>query len=1661
MTSVKSGRTIRIILRSVIGLVAFLLLLVLAVYILLQTSWGNQQLKKYAVSYLHKKLKTEIRIGRLELNGFSGINIYNSELRDPQNKVLYRADTISVSFSLSGITNKKINISSVLIAGLEANLERPGKNQPFNYDFIIKAFASPDDQPIDTSASPWSISFGKVKLERISFKYDDLATSNKYHVAFHSFRTDLSKSQVFGMQFKTADTFLDSLYADIRISPIPDSNINAKEAVKTFLAFTGDRFNAKNARIHFNSLADSFTLDTYIPELDVNTINYDQKNSSVNIHSLFIRDHQTNLVYRSAKSTTANEPDTTTNPFRVSLDTISIVNNDIAVKDKRSTKKYHDRFDPSNLDLQNFQLQASRLLYDSTGMQANIGHLSFKDQNGFTVKNISGNAYYSDTLLFVEGLAIETNRNKIDGSLRMRYSAIEKLTDEPEKTTVELNIPGANLSVDELAYLFPSLKNNEYVKPLRGKPIKVQINAQGTLDELQVNSFALQAGGNRIRGKAFVHHPVSSNRAGADLTLTELSSTKSELRSVLPSDLIPDSIWAYIPDRFNMQGSLRASKARIVPNLKIISSSGELAIRGFIDQPSDKNKAVYDLVVDTRSLKLNKIFSDTTLGDLTINVRAKGRGYDPATMKADLKAELGSAYYKGYMYHDTKIAGSIDHEFVSANIISLDPNLDLVADVSGQLGKNPGKIKVNTHVNNVDLTKLGFSEKDLAFKGDVNADIPTLDSASIDGNALISSLAIRFNNKNYLLDTIDAKAFKQTDSQYIVIHSPLVDMTMKGQYSLQTLPDNLEVVIDNYIQTRSVKPYTAPMFADLIADFHIADTMAALIPGLKKLAPFRFRALMDTRKNEFITGFLIPELLYQDYVIDSLLIGVVRDSTSGRDSAAQFVLQVAELTSPSLNLGYSTLGGSIEKGVLEGGLKFYSEDRSRLNYGIPIHLVNDPDRPYLSLHDTLVLNKARWRVSENNRIYLNTKKLQGTNIKLYSGDESITIASNDGSPEGLPLKITIKSLHLESITGILNKDSALVRGESNGEFTLNSITPLTFNTNIGVDSLIIKGSKLGNLQTHVSSTTSDVLDADIKLAGSGNDITLKGNLHTESKEVNMDLKISSLTLESLRPIAGAFVDSLKGNMNGALVIRGKTDNPSINGQLLLDSSSFIIQQTGAPISTSKAALDFKGNQILFNGMQIADSAGNKAEIAGTVDVEELSRLKYNLTVTTRKFLVAGHKRSPDQQISGPLYVRANMKITGTQEDALVSGNINVLDSSVMMYVIREDESVHSQEGLIEFFDPSKPVTPDTLELHLKNKKKLRGFGLQISSYIRVTPSSTMILVLDELAGDKLKVKGNANFNFNMDPAGTMDLVGKYEIESGSYDLSIAGLLRREFLLEKGSTITWTGDILKGMIDLHGLYKVKTDAAELVQDIESVPGISKQKFNFQVYMDLKGELLKPDITFRLDMDEHQQPAFNGIVYTRLKQINNIPADLNKQVMGLLALNTFIADNPFNSMTGGSDNIETKAYSTAGNLLTQELNDFIGNAVKDVDIDIGLDIRDDYYQGQATRRSDLKVGLAKSFSNNRLNIYVGNTFALENQNQQEDLLSGLGGDVTLEYLLTSDGRFRLKGYRLTQNDITFNGVVVETGASFVVVLEFNQLKNAFKSRKARTGKNTDNP
>src|SRR5690606_14117237 len=140
-------------------------------------------------------------------------------------------------------------------------------------------------------------------------------------------------------------------------------------------------------------------------------------------------------------------------------------------------------------------------------------------------------------------------------------------------------------------------------------------------------------------------------------------------------------------------------------------------------------------------------------------------------------------------------------------------------------------------------------------------------------------------------------------------------------------------------------------------------------------------------------------------------------------------------------------------------------------------------------------------------------------------------------------------------------------------------------------------------------------------------------------------------------------------------------------------------------------------------------------------------------------------------------------------------------------------------------------------------------------------------------------------------------------------------------------------------------------------------------------------LKPDISFRLDMPEKDRNVLNGVIYSRIKQINQVESELNKQVMGLLVLNSFIPENPLALLNDRGGGVEGTARKSVSKLISQQLNNFAGSVIKGFDVNFDLESGEDYSTGKVENRTDLSIGISKSLFNDRVSVSVGSSVNLE--------------------------------------------------------------------------------
>ncbi len=1624
--------------------------LCLLMIILIQTPFGQGFLKDQAVKYLSNKLQTKVSIDYLHIDFRKGITLKGISLEDQQKRRLLYGRELIVEYELSALLNKNLVLHDVHIKGVEVNIFRAANSEDFNFSFITKAFESRDEIPDTKEPSSFLINLGKLGLDSVSLFMDDLYGGQQYRAFIHQLNTDLTKSDIDKMHFHAGYLFADGLTANIQLRETGRPDPVDRDTSSSTFSFIADTINLAKLNVRYSTTKDEMRSETKLGNLSATKLNYNALDQFAGAGLIVLTNHQTELQIRSAQGKPALvPPDTTmlTKPYTFRVDSISIDKNSFSYNDLAYPKSNAKALDYKHIGLTDVNTHLSGVAYNGKTYLAGISDFSLKESSGFSLSQMQGKISYSDSLIDIKNLFLKTPYNEIRSDVHV--TALKGSKSQMDDYLIKASLSSPGIRLQEALYFQPELSKNEYFRPLLDKIIKINTKIQGKLSNLHIPELVLSASSTNIVASADIFHLPDTKRMVIDLKLKELSGTKNGLLALLPKGTIPDSLLHYIPETFSIKGTYKGGLDNMNTDLQLRSSLGNATIKGTLTNPSDLNRAAYNMSVGIQDLDLGKLLGDTMLGVINGKVKAKGKGFDPRTAVATYQIDLNNAFYNGYTYRNLNVEGNIDHNLINATVLSADPNMDLSSEFRFNLTEGSRSFNTTTQVTHVDLRALGFTSDSIALKGNITADFPQLETSGITGNMLLTDAAIRFQSKQLMLDTVRIIALNQADTQMISLNTPLAELNLTGKYKPKDIAPAINRVINHYLRMEnSDTAFTSDVQAELTGQVHIPDSVIAMIEGFKSIGAFDLAGSIDTRKDLLRFGSVIPKIKYGEVELDSLsvLLTTVRPDGSPLNNM-QFAASINKLTGPSYELKKTYLRGDALNGIVHAQLEL-QDDQNKPRYLLPVTFTNDSERPSVSIGDSLMLNQHYWSVSKDNRVYIDPKRLSGSRLKLGYKESLIEFLSSEDNQEGLPLQFNFKSFNLTDIGKLLIADTAFIKGMLNGHLEIGSLTPFTFTTATTIDSLELFKAKLGNLKTEVYQKEAGLYAVNTSLNSDKNEVTLKGSYRAESKSGLLDLHIGQIDLATIKPALSAYVTDMKGKIKGDLTIQGNFEQPEVRGKINTDSVMAIYALTGTYLRLPAEQVLFDEEGIRFPDITIVDSLGHTGKVSGLVRTKDYKHFDIDLALTTKDYEIVGRKKLAGQGIYGPTRADLNLKLTGNEKAMSIDGAVDVKDKSEFTYILKSDTYDQIGEGLVEFFDPSKPV--DTT-VKIIGKSTL-GFQVLMNMYINVTPSSTVTIITDEVSGDHLNAKGKAELNFTMKPGGVQELTGLYNLDGGVYELSLAGLIRRKFMIEKGSTILWSGDPLKGMMNITAKYETRTSAGELVNDIDQIPGVDKQKLNFDVFIILKNELLKPDISFKLDMDETDRQAFNGVIYSRIKQVNAIPSELNKQVMGLLAFNAFIAENPFTSFSSAAGDYSTQAFNTAGKILTQELTDLVGKYVKDVNIDFGLNQEKDYTSGKEIQRTDLTVGLTKSFANNRLNVYVGSSFALEGTNQSASSLSGLAGDITLEYLLSDDGRYRLKGYRLTDNEMIFQGNIVRTGVSFVVVLEFNKFKDMFRKRKS---------
>ncbi|MDX5346934.1 MAG: translocation/assembly module TamB, partial [Hymenobacteraceae bacterium] len=421
---------------------------------------------------------------------------------------------------------------------------------------------------------------------------------------------------------------------------------------------------------------------------------------------------------------------------------------------------------------------------------------------------------------------------------------------------------------------------------------------------------------------------------------------------------------------------------------------------------------------------------------------------------------------------------------------------------------------------------------------------------------------------------------------------------------------------------------------------------------------------------------------------------------------------------------------------------------------------------------------------------------------------------------------------------------------------------------------------------------------------------------------------------------------------------------------------------------------------------------------------------------------------------------ANGTLKGTVDQPDIDGNVTVLDGSELTYVVPAAEAGAAERaGIVEFID----VSADSLNRILKRgiEEAVAQSGavtLDLDATITVTDEASFTILIDPVTGDRLEVRGNGTLLTGMRPTGDMSLSGRFDVTDGTYFLSFYNIVSREFDITDDSYIVWNGDPLDATINMTAIYTTRAAPLELVAtEVGGLEQAEQNRFRtqlpFQVYINLEGDMFKPEIDFDIQLPENERSAMGGQVEAKLQQLRTDEAEQNKQVFALIVLGRFLAPDPLQSSGGG---LAATARGSVSDVLTDQLNSLTNKYAGGLGLELGVNSYEDYSSGDAEGRTDLNVALRQQLFNDRLIVRLGTDVGLEGNRSRENTMSDFGGDVSIEYLLTADGRLRVRAFRRNEYEGFLEGDVLETGGALIYQRDYNNFSDLFRSLESRQKK-----
>jgi hypothetical protein len=1347
-----------------------------------------------------------------------------------------------------------------------------------------------------------------------------------------------------------------------------------------------------------------------------------------------------------------------TDGWHVSIKNIILKNGAVAIEKESNTPSVANQFDENHIVLSGVNGIFKNFEFIKDTLKANVS-VTAKDRGGFIVKKLSADYKFTPKMMEFKNLDLVTNKSHLKNYYAMHYNSFnDDMSDFVHAVTMNGNFENSELSSDDLAYFAPDTKSWQTVFSLNGK-------AKGKVDNITAQKMIIRAGvNNYLDGDISLRGLPDIGETFIDFRSRELRTNYNELARLIPSlkDVTSPHLSAIGNIRF--VGSYTGYIRDFVTYGSLSTDLGILQTDLHMKVPAT-GQAVYDGKISTDNFQLGKFIDNSQIGNVAFDGQVHGKGFNSNNINLGIDGVISSIAFNNYTYTNIIAHGDFINKLFtgSASIDDAHIKIDTLVGSINFSKKNP-KFNLMADVGRLNLKNLGFTNDSISLTGKFNLDFTGNNIDNFLGSAKLYNAILLDNGQHLSFDSLNINSSFSNGKKLLTLQTNELDASINGNFKILDLPEAFQLFLNKYYPVYINKPKNKTQnqdFTFLIKTKNVSDYVSLFDNRISGFDNSIIIGNINIDQNTLNLRADVPQFNYSNISFNNIhFTGKGTQDTLLLNGEIDDVVINDSLHSPDTKIKVVAANDISDVTINATGNKTLS------NADLSARIQTKADGFKLTFFpSTFTINQKQWNIAKNGELELTKNLLMASNILFSQNGQEVFISTRPSDiSNSNDVIIAVQNLIVEDFTPVFMK-TPQVNGLLNGNIRIKDpFKKMTVEFDTRIDKFKFENDSIG-----IINATGEYLSGPGSFAIntiSNNELynfaASFGYNPTDSlNQLTGSVTFNNSSIHILENYLDNIFSNIHGRATGKLSISGKVSDPKLTGSVKLDSTTLTVDYTRCRyILNNNSIVTFNPDEIDFGTIKIKDTLNHTATLSGKIYHSFFDNFFFNeLHLKTdpvgngpAKFVLLNTTARDNNQFYGHVIGKAELSLNGFVTDMRMSISGEPTDSSHIYLPTGET----AETGSLDYIEFTKFGREMKVDL-----KANKNSNIKVDMELTANPLVKIDVILDETTGDVIKAQGSGKLNITAGTRDPLTIRGRYDIEQGEYTFNFQTFLKTPFTLQQGF-IEWQGDPYLANMNIDAIYRAQNVN---LNNIPSSAGFTNTKGDVDIIFKLRGTLKdpRPEFEFQFPFDNplKSDPIANEYLKTRYQSDKN---ELNKQVTSLLLFNTFMGSDQGLLSGNNTGNFVTRSV---GQLLSATLSSSLNNWLQkllntnSVNLYTNINTADFNFQKGVSQKEIQNVGnfgLKTSFLNNKLLLTLGGNvdyrLGQTITNSNSNFL--FTPDVSFEYLISPDGRFRVIGFNRSDAAVgDIAGVTRQnrTGIQLSYRKDFDSFEEFFTNEKKR--------